>query len=95
MLTIELKDNILYLSGALQVHHLEGIKGELVDLAAEDGSVTVDLSRVEEVDMAGLQMLLSFFRSRKNETKVTGITADIARALEITGLKPHMAPYMQ
>jgi anti-anti-sigma regulatory factor len=77
------------------VHHLEGIKGELVDLAAQDESVTADLSGVEEVDMAGLQMLLSFFRSRKSETKVTGITADMARALEITGLKPHMAPYMR
>jgi anti-anti-sigma factor len=95
MLTSELKERILYLSGALQVHHLEAIKNELSELANEEEPLMVDVSRIEELDMAGLQMLLAFLRSRKSETKVTGITSDMARAIEIIGLKPHMASYMQ
>jgi ABC-type transporter Mla MlaB component len=95
MLTSELKDHTLYLTGALQVHHLEGIKDVLMTLVNEEYPLTVEVSRIEDLDIAGLQILLSFLRSRKSETKIAGITPDMARAIEIIGLKPYLASYMQ
>lgn len=94
MLNTEYNDQVLYVEGELQVHHLEKVKGELAHWAADADSLTLDLSQVVELDVAGLQIVLAFLRSRKGETKVTGISGDFYKALELTGLIPYFTPYM-
>ena len=93
MLTAEYNDHVLYLEGKLQVHHLACIKSDLVTWAADGNPLTLDISQVREVDVAGLQMVLAFLRSRKSGTKVVGIGAELAKALAITGLTPHFASF--
>ena len=94
MLSSNYNDQVLYLEGDLQVHHLEGIKGELVTWAADPNPLTLDLSQVAEVDIAGLQMVLSFLRSRKSQSKVIGVGPELTKALQITGLAPHFAQFL-
>ena len=95
MLNCEYREQVLYLSGQLQVHHLDGIKEDLIFLTGEEDPIQVDLSQVDDVDMAGLQIILAFLRSRKNATKLVGINPDLAKAISITGLEPHLAGYIE
>ena len=94
MLTVVYNNQVLSLEGKLQVHHLESIKNDLVTWAADGNPLTLDLSQVQEVDMAGLQIALAFLRSRKSETKVSGIGPELSKALSIVGLTPHFAPFL-
>lgn len=94
MLSATFNDQVLYLEGDLQVHHLEKIKDDLVGYAVQTEPMTVDLSLVNEVDLAGLQLVLAFLRSRKSETKLDGIGMQLDKAFSISGLKPHFVPYL-
>jgi anti-anti-sigma factor len=95
MLNCQLNEQVLYLEGQLQVHHLDKIKNELAALANDNQPIQVDFSQVEEVDVAGLQIMLAFLQSRKSATKVQGISAELAKGLAITGLKPFFAKFME
>ena len=94
MLTAEYNDQVLHLIGDLQVHHLESVKSELVAWATDGNPLTLDVSQVQEIDLAGLQMVLAFLRSRKTGIKVTGIGAELAKALALAGLTPHFATFL-
>jgi anti-anti-sigma factor len=95
MLNCQLNEQVLYLEGQLQVHHLDKIKNELVALANDNKPIQVDFSRVEDVDVAGLQIMLAFLQSRKGAAKVQGVSAELAKGLAITGLKPFFAKFME
>ncbi len=93
MLSTQYNDQVLYLEGSLQVHHLDGIKDEMVAFAADAKPLTVDVSQIADLDLAGLQMVLAFLGSRKGETKLVGLSKEFGKALSISGLEPHFAPF--
>jgi ABC-type transporter Mla MlaB component len=95
MLNCQLNEQVLYLEGQLQVHHLDKIKTDLAALANDNQPLQVDFSRVEDVDVAGLQIMLAFLQSRKSATKVQRLSAELAKGLAITGLEPLFAKFME
>jgi len=89
------EDGRLRLQGELRMAFLETLKQELA--SADTGrELEIDLSQVSEVDLAGLQLLLSYLRSRPSQApaRLKGCTADFRKALELTGLEPHFSAYL-
>nr|CRH07023.1 putative Anti-sigma-factor antagonist [Candidatus Magnetococcus massalia] len=53
----------LSLSGDLTIQHAADLQTTLVEAAESCDSVTLNISKVERVDVAGLQLLCSFHRT--------------------------------
>jgi len=74
--------DVLTIEGAMTVQRVVELKAVLVDALAKSARVAIDLSRVTEVDLCGLQLLCSAqrtaFRSRKRLT-LAGPTPDVVR----------------
>lgn len=96
MLDIQRQQGRVTLVGRLQIEFLEEAKPALVQAAQSPGQLDLDLSLVEHVDTAGLQMIVALLQSRSTAkpTSVIGLSAPLARALELTGLDELVASYL-
>lgn len=83
------------MEGELQVSFLERLKDALAPIIEQNGSITIDVSGITEVDVAGLQLILSFLLSRQDraQTRLTGVGDVFKRALQLTGLAEQYAPF--
>jgi anti-anti-sigma factor len=87
--------NKIVCEGNLIFDNAELVKEALLDKLAKintDKPVTFDLSKVEEVDSSGLQLLLSFFRTLENREiafKVTDISDQMLEVLTLSGLNKY------
>lgn len=94
MLKASLKGNRLSVSGELKVQHLDEIRPALLEALDLPQDVVLDVSRVAEVDTAGLQLVLSFLRTRQEgSARLEGLTPSFDRALQLTGLEPFFQAY--
>lgn len=88
MLTCALAGQTLSIAGELQVQYLDSLKGSLDQASAVPGPLTVDVSGVTEIDLAGLQLLLAFLRARKGAgpSLLRGMQASVSRATQLMGM---------
>ena len=94
MLDYQFSPGALKLAGELQVQYLDILSEALEPALAEPGPLSLDLSEVREVDVAGLQMLLAFLRGRPEPTNLTHLPRVMRRALELSGLSEQFAPML-
>ena len=96
MLSCTLEGNQLILEGELRVAFVDSLWECLKKAQPQNQELEVDLAKVAAVDVAGLQMLLAFLRSRKSSgaTRLKAAPPTLLRALELTGLWEHFAPYL-
>jgi len=84
--------NKVSIEGNLIIDNAEKVKEELMkrlDNITPGKPVILDLSRVEEVDSSGLQLLVAFFKSLQNrgiKFSVTAIHKDMLEILNLSGL---------
>jgi len=84
--------NKILIEGNLIIDHVEDAKKELLkklENITPGKPVVLDLSRVEEIDSSGLQLLVAFFKSLQNKGinfNVTSINKDMLEVLNISGL---------
>ncbi|KIX13832.1 STAS domain-containing protein [Dethiosulfatarculus sandiegensis] len=96
MLELQNQDGNLAIAGQLLIRHLDSFKESLWEPLSSNSPVTVDVSQIKEVDLAGLQLLLAFLRSRKEVggAFITGLSKAFDRALKLTGLEEHYAEFI-
>jgi len=96
LLDYQLSGGELSLSGQLRVQFLDILKEALSQAARQGQAIRVDLSQVREADLAGLQLLLSWLRSDAGPgVHLQGLSGSLARAVDLAGLKEHLAPYLE
>jgi len=95
VLECQREEGRLRLKGELRMAFLDTLKRELEE-ADTSRELEIDISEVSEVDVAGLQMLLAYLRSRPQgaPARLKGHAAGFRRALALTGLEPHFSPYL-
>ena len=88
MLSCELSDNMMIISGDLRVQYLESLGDCLQKGMQSAEELQLDLRAVYEVDTAGLQAVLSFMQSRTQigPVVIIGYSEPLTMALKITGL---------
>lgn len=88
MLSCEFKNNSITISGDLKVQHLESLGDCLQRGVDATEAISIDLSRVTEIDTAGLQALLAFLLTRNGigAVKIVDFSSAVDRALKLTGL---------
>lgn len=86
----------LCLEGELNLANLTEFKSSLQALTPKDLPFYIDLSRLEDLDLAGLQFLLSYLQSQKQESPVRlkGITPLVKHAISLGGMDEAFAPFM-
>jgi anti-anti-sigma factor len=96
MLTCQGTADTISIAGKLQVHFLDLIQDCLRAALDQPQALTVDLSGVSEVDVAGLQMILSFLNTRRasSPTSLRGDQPFLARAMQLSGLDSQFASYL-
>jgi anti-sigma B factor antagonist len=83
---------ILAIEGAMTVYEATGYKKELLDALADGSGLEFDLSAVDELDTAGLQLLVLAHREgiKAGKTvRVVSRSAEVLEALDRYGLRPH------
>lgn len=82
----------LVLSGDVGVAEAAALHAALVELAATDGCVTVDESRLHGYDVTLLQLLVAFARARRDARRAVSVVAGPAVArLRALGLGADIA----
>ncbi len=96
MLTCQSAADTLSIAGKLQVHFLDQILDCLRAALDQPQALTVDVSGVSEVDLAGLQLLLSFLRTRQaiSPTSLRGAQPFLSKAMQLSGLDSHFAAHL-
>ena len=85
----------LTIEGELVVQELESARPAFAEAAAAPGELVVDAGGVTRVDAAGLQMLTALLQGRSPQTaRLASPPPLVSRALELAGLGPVVAPYM-
>jgi anti-anti-sigma regulatory factor len=83
-------DSVVYLDSALDIQHIEKVAAGLRERLAGSVALTIDLSRVSNVDTAGVQLLLAFCNEapgRGVSLEFRGQTAALTQALAVLGLQ--------
>lgn len=65
----------LDLTGAIDIHTVDGIRTVLLEHLRQEGDIVVDLSRVESCDAAGAQLLIALEKSAESAGKQFSIAA--------------------
>ena len=96
MLEFEQAGDRISLVGELQISFLESLHAKLSEVVHHPGPLVLDLSQISEVDLAGLQVLLSFLRTRDNgsATRIVGSPPVLVNALRLVGLEEAFARHM-
>jgi ABC-type transporter Mla MlaB component len=86
----------LTIAGQLLIRHLDSFKESLWEFLSTSSPIKVDVSQIKEVDLAGLQLLLAFLKTRKEVggASITGLSKAFDRALKLTGLEKHYAKFI-
>jgi anti-anti-sigma factor len=77
------------LDGVLDVRHIATLHSLLLQWADRIGDYQVDISRVERIDSAALQLLLSFgqfLQGRGGQLKLVSVPEPVKQALTLAGL---------
>lgn len=95
MLTCVLSEQRLSLAGELQIQYLDSLKETLDQARTLPQTLEVDMAGVEEVDLAGLQLILAFARAREGigETRLQGLQPAVTKALSLSGLDSLLAAH--
>jgi len=86
--------SVLYLDASLNIQNIEQSAATLRERLASPGALTIDLSRVANVDTAGIQILLAFRNeapSRGLSLEFRGQSAALTQALSVLGLQGQLA----
>jgi len=75
------EDGALTLAADCTVAEADGLKSELARLLDESGPITVDVSALQRIDTAGLQLLAAFVRDRRTAGRAVAWRGE-ASALE-------------
>ena len=96
MLEIKDQDGLIAVSGEMQVRSAEELKKTFWDILERPGEVSLDLSGVEDIDVAGLQVLLSFLITKNSESKavITSLSPALERAMQLSGTSEHFKQFM-
>ena len=96
MLEWDLSDGVLYLAGGLKIAEAAELAESLEQLVFDQSPLTLDLSQIDEADTAGLQILLSFCRTRaeNTQTRIVNPSACFQKAASLTGLEAHFQSYL-
>lgn len=91
-----LQGNKLTVSGELRIQELEQLVDGLRQALEASEPLEVEMSGVDGADMAGLQALVSFVLSRREIGPITikSPSTALLRALQVSGLHPHLAAYL-
>jgi ABC-type transporter Mla MlaB component len=84
------EDPVLYVDASLDIQHIEQVAASLMGRLAAPGAVTIDLSRVSNVDTAGVQLLLALCNEasgRGMNLEFRGQSAALTEALSLLGLQ--------
>ncbi len=87
--------NKLSVEGSLIFDNAEQLKEELLatlENLNHDKPVTIDFSKVEEIDSSGIQLLISLFKTMESNRiryKMESISEEMAEILELSGLKKY------
>ena len=80
-------DDAVALKGDLTMHEASELHEKLRPLLDVDGVVSIDLSQAEEVDLAGLQVLVALVRHRGRDRVVfSGNSEELDRRVRLAGL---------
>ena len=79
-------DGTLVLEGTWSIHYVDKLKTKLEELLRGDLPSAVDLSGVEWIDTAGMQLLLALLQKAKAGVVLRGMNPDVLRCLEVTGI---------
>ena len=96
MLTANDQDGRIVISGEMQVRSAEELKKIFWDALERPGEVFLDLSGVEDVDVAGLQVLLSFLITKNSDSRagVSSLSPALERAMRLTGTTDHFKQFL-
>lgn len=91
MITVEDQDGVcrVAVSGELNIYTSGEIKGRLMPLISRTGSLEIDLGQVQEVDSAGVQLLMMIrrFRSSINlSVRFVNHSGPVQEAIELMNL---------
>ncbi len=83
--------SVLHLGGELTIFDVEAARQDLLGaLGQVEGALEVEVSKVQKVDVAGLQLLLSLRRSRPEQIRFSGWSDELRVRLERLGLKSQL-----
>ncbi len=80
----------LTLPEELTIYNVASLREEILESSADKEDLTLDGSQVQEIDAAGVQLLLSLEKTTFREefrVQLTDITAEGAEILEAAGVK--------
>ncbi len=80
------EDGELRLSGAWTVEYATSLRELLLKRIGSQRPTAVDLSGIEWLDTAGLQLLLALTPLLKEGARVFGANQDVRRALQVSGV---------
>lgn len=76
------------LDGELTIGTVAAVKDDLVAALADLGDCELDVSAVDEIDTAGLQLLLMARRSAVGVRRISGHSPALRRLIELANLGP-------
>ena len=79
------KQKVLQLSGTWSIHHAQERKRELLEALKMCRVQAIDLSGVDWVDTAGLQLILAAVRECGPGVELRGMNADVLNCLTVSG----------
>ena len=96
MLEWDLSDGVLHLAGGLKIAEAAELAESLEQLVFDQTPLTLDLSQINEADTAGLQILLSFCRTRaeNTQTHIINPSSSFQKVASLTGLDAHFQGYL-
>ena len=97
MLDYQFSPGQLSLSGQLRVQYLDILKEALTQAQGSEPGLRVDMSQVRAVDLAGLQLITAWLLQggAGPGTRLTGLPETLIQALDLSGLREHLAPYLE
>ncbi len=85
-------DEAVALAGEVTVHDAAALRDGLLPLLDVGEPITIDLSEVRELDLAGLQVLVALVRHRGRDRVVfAGCPEELRRRVQLVGLSDWLA----
>jgi len=82
------------ISGAMTIHHAEELRSALLEALGEADEVRMDMKRVEEIDLVGLQLLCSAHQTsiamNKRFSLGEGCAAAVGETIQNSGFRRHV-----
>ena len=85
MIEVENDGETLKLIGEARLKHIEELYEKLKDHRSPDAISVLDISRLEDIDVAGAQVIVSFLKASQ-DVVLRGAPEVLEKKLEFTGL---------